>query len=125
MVASFRLQPRGTLLGEDELKDLARGSVKKTELGWTWKFDWRAFSYDYAPIWPLLPQIRVPTLIVRGEKSTVLPRQAFELTVKKIAGAEGVEIPSAHHHVPLDSPGELAAAMDRFIKMRQNIPANG
>lgn len=111
MLAKFRLQPPGTLLDEGGLRALGRHGVRKGPDGWTWKFDWRSFSFPYGPVWEQLPRITVPAQIVRGEHSTVMPREALERVVAGLPNARAVDIPGAHHHIPLDKPAELAAAV--------------
>ena len=85
--------------------------MRKGAEGWTWKFDWRSFSFPYGPVWPQLPKVASETLIVRGEHSTVMPREAMDKVVAGLPRGRGLEIPRAHHHVPLDTPAELAAAV--------------
>jgi pimeloyl-ACP methyl ester carboxylesterase len=114
MLEKFHLQPPGTLLDRQALIDLAKTAVRKASEGFTWKFDWRAFTYQYGMIWPTLPKIKVPTLIVRGAKSTVMDHAAYERCLKELPGAKGLEIPAAYHHVPLDTPKEMAAAIVDF-----------
>jgi pimeloyl-ACP methyl ester carboxylesterase len=111
MLSKFRLQPPGTLLDEKGLRELGRHGVRQTPLGWSWKFDWRSFSFPYGPVWEQLPKIDVDALIVRGEHSTVMPREAMDRVVAALPKGRGVEIAGAHHHVPLDKPAELAAAV--------------
>lgn len=113
----FRLQPEGTILGKDALGELGKHCIKKTPQGWTWKFDWRAFSYEYKPVWPTLPQIKTPTLHIRGEHSTVVNREQFDRIVKETPGSHGVEIPGAHHHVPLDAPQAVAKEILAFLSI--------
>lgn len=116
MVERFHLEPRGSLLGAEELREVARRCLRRRpEGGFTWKFDWRAFLFRYEPIWPVLPEIRTPTLVVRGENSSILGRPDFERVVRDIPGARGVEIPRAFHHVPLDCPEALAEALSAFL----------
>lgn len=112
----FHLEPPGTLLSPEELKAMAPLCVRKIDGQFTWKFDWKAFKYKYEPVWPLLSGIKAPALVVRGEKSTVMSREAFGRAVRDIPNARGAEIPQAHHHVPLDSPRELAALMTDFLQ---------
>ncbi|MBI5631507.1 MAG: alpha/beta hydrolase [Elusimicrobia bacterium] len=116
MLDNFRLQPRGTLLGKEGLRRLAAHSLRKTNEGFTWKFDWKAFLYRYEPIWPALPQIRVPSLVVRGENSAVLSREEFARVARDMPRARAAEIPRAHHHVTLDAPEGLAREMLRFAR---------
>jgi pimeloyl-ACP methyl ester carboxylesterase len=57
-------------------------------------------------------------LFVRGEKSPLLSaRAAAELAALCRDGA-WIEIANAHHHVPLDQPEALAAAIDDFLAAR-------
>jgi pimeloyl-ACP methyl ester carboxylesterase len=111
MLAKFRLQPPGTLLDEAGLRELGRHGVRQTPLGWSWKFDWRSFSFPYGPVWEQLPKIAPDALIVRGEHSTVMTREAMDKVVSGLPRGRGLEIAGAHHHIPLDKPAELAAAV--------------
>ncbi len=111
MLAKFRLQPPGTLLDAEGLRELGRHGVRQTPLGWSWKFDWRSFSFPYGPVWPQLPGIGVDALIVRGEHSTVMTRETMDKVVAGLSKGTGMEIAGAHHHIPLDKPAELAAAV--------------
>ncbi|MEQ1918049.1 MAG: alpha/beta hydrolase, partial [Elusimicrobiota bacterium] len=114
MLSKFRLQPPGTLLDESGLRELGRHGVRKNPAGWTWKFDWRSFSFPYGPVWDQLPKISVPAHIMRGEHSTVMPREVMDKVVAALPRGRGVEIAGAHHHVPLDKPAELAAAVSAW-----------
>lgn len=110
----FRLQPRGTVLSKARLRELGRHCARKTPQGWMWKFDWASLRYDYHSIWPTLPQVRVPTLLVRGALSTVMNEEELARARRELPGAEKLTIAGAHHHVPLDRPRELAEAVLAF-----------
>lgn len=114
MLVKFRLQPPGTLLDEKGLRELGRHGVRKGPEGWSWKFDWRSFLFPYGPVWAQLPAISVPAQIMRGEHSTVMPREAMDKVVSLLPRGRGAEIPGAHHHIPLDKPAELAAAVSAW-----------
>jgi pimeloyl-ACP methyl ester carboxylesterase len=114
MLGKFRLQPPGTLLDENGLRELGRHGVRRSGDVWTWKFDWKSFSFPYGPVWPQLPRITAPALIVRGEHSTVMPKDAYDKVLAALPNARGVDIPGAHHHVPLDTPAELAAELAKW-----------
>lgn len=116
MLRKFHLQPAGTLLTEEELRAVAKTALRKDGDAYTWKFDWRAFLYSYGQIWPTLPEIKVPTLIVRGGKSTVMTHADYRRCLEGIAGAKGVEVPEAYHHVPLDTPKAMAEAIADFAQ---------
>jgi pimeloyl-ACP methyl ester carboxylesterase len=64
-----------------------------------------------ADAWPLLGRITAPTLIVRGEGSTVLPRDVAERMAKLIPSARLEELPGTYHHVMLDRPAALAECL--------------
>lgn len=114
-VARFRLEPDGTALTPEEVRALGRQGVRATsDGGWSWKFDWRCLSARPAPVWPQLPRIRVPALLVRGELTTLVSREDFARMAAALPGARALEIAGAHHHVPLDRPAELAAAIAAF-----------
>lgn len=115
MLEKFRLQPPGTLLDAAGLRELGRHGVRRGPEGWTWKFDWRSFTFPYGPVWPQLPRIGAEALIVRGEHSTVMPREAMARVVAELPRARGLEIPGAHHHVPLDTPKALADAVSAWV----------
>ena len=114
ILSRFRLEPGGTLLPPEKIRALGRDSVRREGDGWTWKFDWRCLSLPIPPVWPQLPNIRVPSLMVRGERSRIIGPEDFLRVTREVAGARGVTIPEAHHHVPLDAPGPLAAAVADF-----------
>jgi pimeloyl-ACP methyl ester carboxylesterase len=114
MLAKFRLQPPGTLLDEKGLRELGRHGVRQGPSGWSWKFDWRSFAFPYGPVWDQLPRIGVDALIIRGEHSPVMPREAMAKVLAALPRGRGLEIAGAHHHIPLDKPAELAAAVSSW-----------
>jgi pimeloyl-ACP methyl ester carboxylesterase len=116
MADRFRLEPDASVLSKEELRAVARKSLRKVPRGYSWKFDWRAFIFKAGAAWERFAQIQAPALIVRGEHSTVMPLEEFEKVVDAIPGAKGVEIKKAHHHVPLDAPKELVKAVRSHLK---------
>lgn len=115
MLDRFHLEPDGTLLDGKTLRELGRTCIKSDGDRWTWRFDWRAFTMTYWANWPDLSGTKVPALVVRGENSVVMGRSDLDRVVASIAGAEGIEIPKAYHHVPLDAPAEAAHSILSFI----------
>ncbi|MFI5363497.1 MAG: alpha/beta fold hydrolase [Elusimicrobiota bacterium] len=114
ILSRFRLEPGGTLLPPEKVRALGRAGVRREGPGWTWKFDWRCLSLPIPPVWPQLPEIKVPALMVRGELSAIIGPEDFSRVTREVAGARGVTIPGAHHHVPLDAPAALAGAVADF-----------
>jgi pimeloyl-ACP methyl ester carboxylesterase len=109
----FRLSPPETTAPAALLRAIgARGIGRLASGRWAYRFD-PAYERTRAPVdaWSLLPRITVPTLIVRGERSTVLTRDTAERMAKLIPSARLEEIPGAYHHVTLDAPAALADSL--------------
>ena len=115
-VAAFRLLPRETVAPPALLAHLAQAGITEREGKWVYRFD-PACNGTRQPVdaWPLLPKIACPTLIVRGEKSPILPRPMGEEMVKKIPGATLAEIPGVYHHLVLDAPAAFIALLEGFL----------
>lgn len=69
---------------------------------------------SYEPMWHRLGQIRIPVLLISGERDVVYTRHAQRAT-QMISGAEHVVIPDAGHAVHMERPIETAAAVRRFL----------
>jgi pimeloyl-ACP methyl ester carboxylesterase len=113
-LARFRLSPPETTAPARLVLAVAARGIRR--------LDGRRVAYRFDPecdrarepvsAWPLLGRIRVPTLIVRGERSTVLSRPVAERMRAAIPLARLEEIPEAYHHLTLDAPRILA---DRLL----------
>lgn len=107
----FRLSPPETTAPAALLWAVGGRGLRRLRSGrWVYRFD-PACTATRVPVdaWPLLPRIRVPTLIIRGEKSTVLSREVAERMAKAIPSARLDELAGIHHHVMLDAPDAVAA----------------
>jgi pimeloyl-ACP methyl ester carboxylesterase len=111
----FHLIPSDTLLSDAEVRELGLRCIKNVDGRWTWRFDWKCFRLDYPPVWAELGDVRAPALVVRGEQSLVMPREAFTASLSALGGARGVELEGAYHHVPLDAPEALARELLAFL----------
>jgi len=69
----------------------------------------------------VLPEIRVPSLIVVGAEDTPF-LAASDYMAAKIPGAQKVVIPNAGHAVNIDQPQAFIAAVEPFLA---NLPASG
>ncbi len=68
-----------------------------------------------APLDPELGHIPAPTLIVASDLDQHCPPRAAEIIHAGIPGSRIELIKGAGHAVPVERPGELAAAMNRFL----------
>ena len=109
-LARFRLRPPETVAPPALLRAIARRGLVRLPSGrWRYRFD-PACERTRVPVdcWALLPRITSPTLVVRGEYSTILDRDVARRMAKTLPSAALEEIPGAHHHVTLDAPRALA-----------------
>ncbi len=121
-MARFRLMPPQTCENLYLVDHVARYSLKEVpngdgQTGFTWKFDpaiWQRFSIgDMAE---RLKATRCRIAVFRGEHSVLLPPSIgsymFELLGR---AAPVVEIPQAQHHILLDQPLALVAALSALL----------
>jgi pimeloyl-ACP methyl ester carboxylesterase len=120
-VAAFRLLPRETVADPRLLAHLARAGIEQRPGGWSYRFDPATYEQRKPTDgWALVDRIVAPTLILRAEFSPGLPRETAERLRDGIKDATLIEIPGAHHHVTLDAPDAVVAALDPFLR---SLPA--
>ncbi len=66
-----------------------------------------------------LQQLRVPSLVMIGQRDNVFLRQSYEDVSRTIPGAQQVVIPVSAHLVQLERPDAVNRAIRRFIDTRQ------
>ena len=69
--------------------------------------------------WPLLRNIRTPTLIITGARDRYFPRRVFEEVSKTVPGAEVVDIGASKHKVQLERHPAVNRAIERFIRQEE------
>lgn len=114
--ARFRLQPPETTASGPTLAHLTAQAVAPTSDGrFGFKFDRRAMRHPPVRAWDFAPMVTCPTLVVRGERSTLMPRDHAERLVSLLAEGELEELPGAYHHVMLDEPRAFTERLDHFL----------
>jgi len=68
-----------------------------------------------APLDPDLARIKAPTLIVAADLDQHCPPKAAEIIHSGIVASRVEVFKGAGHAIPVERPGELAAAMNRFL----------
>ncbi len=63
---------------------------------------------------PLLPSIRVPTLVVVGQHDAISPPAEMRQIAEAITGAKFLEVSDAGHLAPLENPAAVNAAIAEF-----------
>ena len=97
-----------------ESQALVRQMVTENERLWTVD---RKLMKAQPPTYGRLEQVRVPTLVVIGEKD-VYQQDHAELIAARVPGARLVRIPGGTHIVNLSSPKEFDAAVRAFLPAR-------
>ncbi|MSP96712.1 MAG: alpha/beta hydrolase [Betaproteobacteria bacterium] len=97
-------------LSDDELGVMARNRESHALFGW--------MPYMYNPLlkrW--LRRIRIPTLVLWGERDGIASTDYGRAYAGAIPGARFEIIPDAAHHVPIEQPERFAAAVLRFASL--------
>ena len=89
---------------------------------WTYRYD-RALRDPSNPRprpsadegWRLVASIAVPTLLVRGEVSDVLPREVADRMLREIPDSRFAEVAGSGHSIPLERPQGFLVAVRAFL----------
>ncbi|RMD81496.1 MAG: alpha/beta hydrolase [Candidatus Dadabacteria bacterium] len=113
----FHLVPPQPCENDFILRHVARHSLRRTERGWTWKFDPRVFvKVSPKPLHEYLAATRCRVAILRGEFSNLVPPETGEYMYELLdRNAPIVEIPQAYHHLILDQPLAFIAAVRALL----------
>lgn len=115
-VDAFHLLPADTVADPGLLTHLAEAAFVARNGGFSLRFDPAAYAERHpVDLWPLVPRVTTPTLLIRGEHSPVLPRDTAARLRDALPAARLVEVPGAYHHVVLDRPAEVTAALLDFL----------
>jgi pimeloyl-ACP methyl ester carboxylesterase len=114
-VARFRFLPESSHPTEALRSYIAHHSIREEANGrFGYKFDPRWFALPTKPR-PDLERVLCPTLLIRGEESGLLSREAAAEFVAHLSRGRWVEIERAGHHVLLDQPARLLEILEAFL----------
>ena len=115
---SFRLMPDEGAISASVLAEVARQSLARNEDGgYTMKFDRESFfGSDGIDVAANIHGIRIPLLLIRAGLSRIMTAEGAALAAESNPRVRLVTIPEAHHHLPLERPGELAQAIESFAR---------
>ena len=117
--ARFRFVPDEPPILPRIMQHLALHSIKPEAGGFTWKFDEKpvgSVGWEQVAEGELLKDIELPMDFIAGEFSEVVPPELAERVGKALRQGRGpIVIPSAYHHVPVDQPLALVAAMRALL----------
>ena len=114
----FFLMPPQPCENDFIVEHIARNSLKETADGWTWKFDRNVFSPErYRDSEQnYLERVTCRMALMHGQLSDLVTPEVQE-HMETLTGraVPMVEIPQAYHHVPLDQPLALIAAVRAIL----------
>lgn len=120
-LARFRFSPAQPVRKPYVADYIARRSLKEVPtadgqgVGWTWKFDpwiWEKIDRSkIAPFFTELPALTMPGAFLHGEHSNFRLRQQVGEVPPMPDDFQQVEIPDSHHHIMVDHPLALVAAI--------------
>jgi pimeloyl-ACP methyl ester carboxylesterase len=115
-VEHFHLQPPQPVQNDFIVEHIARHSLKQVEAGWTWKFDAAVFNRDRYTTNDYLTRTRCRLALMHGQLSDLVTPEV-QAYMEELTGrnAPMVEIPQAYHHIPLDQPLALIAAIRAIL----------
>ncbi len=114
--ARFRLAPPETAASAEALHHLGEAGVVERGAGvWEHAFDRRVFLHPPPDPWAFLPRVACPLLVMRGESSAVMTREAAERVAGAVSNGTLVELPGAYHHLILDDPAGFAARVEAWL----------
>lgn len=103
------------------LSDYLYSSIEKKNGG---TYDWRFNKLGameclevgrMSDFWSEYEAVKVPHLIIRGEKSEHLPLEVFNEMLKRNSSSEGIQISGAGHWVHFDQFGAFVKQVDEFL----------
>ena len=95
-------------------------SMKAVDGGWIWKFDEKLdpllIEGAAEPDVETLARVTLPVTFIYGDLSSLVSRGAAHAIVKRIQNGRGpIAIPQSNHHVMLDQPLPLIAALKAVL----------
>jgi len=112
----YKLVPPQECENDFLVAHVARHSLHETPEGWTWKFDPTLFAHTMVSMREQLLAARCRLALFRGEDSVVVPADTAAYMSELLDhSAPVVSIPGAQHHVLLDQPLALVAALRTLL----------
>ena len=127
-VASFRPLPQDTIATPAVLAHVARHGMRREHGRWTTRFDRASLgAHEAFDLRDRLRDFECPVLFIRGEHSTVISKAALAKLSAACRRGQSIELPGAFHHLPIDRPDLLGAAIRRFLDeaLRSARPPKG
>jgi pimeloyl-ACP methyl ester carboxylesterase len=118
LISRYRLRPGESQAAPEVVHHIAAYSSHQTADGsWRHKFDRNVYATreisDGRPNWN---RIKVPVLLVKGDRSDRLSPEVYADVKARCPQAELVEVSKSDHHVTLDNPSEFIMKVRPFLQ---------
>jgi pimeloyl-ACP methyl ester carboxylesterase len=113
--ARFRTVPDQPVMLPYVVEHIKEHSLRRTEDGWTWKFDPKFFERVGHVDHETLAAIPCRVAVLRGENGLVTEDIGQQMYQALGHTAPVIEIPLAYHHVMLDQPIALVTAVRSLL----------
>ncbi|GGF58980.1 alpha/beta fold hydrolase [Alteromonas lipolytica] len=118
-LARYRFMPEQGTDYPEIVDYIARQSLRWVEedgedpAGWTWRFDPSMFaSLDVSGVADLVPEAKIPLALIAGEQSGLVRNTNLASIRETLPNCPvAVAIPQARHHIMIDQPLALIAAL--------------
>ena len=106
---------------DDTLWDYVTHGLDKAadgEITLAYSPEWEAQVYALPPtdVWQLIPQVKQPTLAMRGAETETLVPAAWEMWQLLQPQATFIELDTVGHMMPMEKPQEIANHITHFLK---------
>ena len=115
--ARFRLMPNEGTIAATTIAMIGEKSIGRTDNGrYTMKFDRESFfGGDGLNVVDAIRSVRIPLLLVRGERSRIMTAEAAERAATSNSCVRLVTVAGVHHHLLLERPDSLASTVQEFV----------
>jgi pimeloyl-ACP methyl ester carboxylesterase len=115
----FRLTPDEPAILPRIMQHIAVHSLRRQAGGFVWKFDEDLLGnidFEPEPEGELLKDLTIPMDFIAGEFSAVVPQDLAVRIGRALHNGRGpIVIPAAYHHIPVNQPLALTAAMRALL----------
>jgi pimeloyl-ACP methyl ester carboxylesterase len=119
---SYRTRPVFRYMSDENLRIYIEGITRKTDDGYELVYspDWEAQIYrtgmhDF-DIWRQLPDLKVPTIFIRGAETDTFLEPAAKLVKQKQPNVRVETLEKSTHVLPLERPKAVFDIMQSFLK---------
>ena len=119
LIARYRLLPAGTMTAAPEvIRHVAHHSGREVADGdWRHKFDRGLYAmFERRDAMPLWENIKIPALIVKGERSKRVTPEIYADAQRRAPQVELAEVPASDHHITLDNPQGFVKVVREFLQ---------